>query len=94
MAHYPRNKIVSAVVLDGMLNFLVVLCTTLSYYQQRRLRPLSTSYIIGNVTIGLSTVMITCWAIVSASGRFEYLKWVENPGGYQPSWRSDGMKVA
>ncbi|KAA8899250.1 hypothetical protein FN846DRAFT_177671 [Sphaerosporella brunnea] len=90
MLVYPKSKFIAWIYFDGAFTILVLLFSGLRFYQQRKLRPLARSYVVGNVAISLSNVCITAWTIVSAFTRMEYIKWEENPVGYPPPWRKNG----
>ena len=53
---------------------------TIRYFQQRIvLRPLPASYILGNITISLASVMVLIWSVISALERMKYLAWCKDP---------------
>lgn len=76
--HYPKHRILSNISLDLAFALIVNLVVVLRFIQQRRL-SLSVGHIIGNVAIGTSAIIITCWVAFSTYERVVYIKWAEAP---------------
>jgi hypothetical protein len=93
MRLYPRNKLIAWIYLDAAFTIAVLIASGLRFLQQRALRPLARSYIVGNVTISLSNLCIAGWTIVSALSRVKYIEWEDDPVGYPPPWTKEGHFV-
>jgi hypothetical protein len=94
MRLYPKSKLIAWIYFDSAFNMLVLIASGLRFFQQRKLRPLAKSYVVGNITISLSTLCITAWTIVSAISRVQYMRWEDNPVGNPPPWTKEGHFVS
>jgi hypothetical protein len=94
MLLYPKSKLIAWICFDAAFTILVLIASGLRFFQQRTLRPLARSYIVGNITISLSTLCITAWTIISAMARVQYMRWEDNPVGYPPPWTREGHFVS
>ena len=94
---YPRGKLHSHIALDIICSILLTALVVLRYFQQRVvLRPLPASYVVGNVTISLASLMFVGYAGISASLRLEYLDWClhqDETGAANPDTSVTSMKV-
>lgn len=79
--NYPIRHIVAHIIINFGLSLLVCVLVLVRYRHQLGIRPLTVSYVLGNVCIGVVAFMTIAWAIIAALIGVSMIQFIQFPAG-------------